>query len=142
MEELGGIEWPVQAVAWEYRQFFSMRGDGFSCMQALEEQLLVPRVDAAHVFEWFGVIKKIPHAQRAAQTLAHGVPVKRNGVGDLTAAIQLSNHSSIDQCIQRFGTTIVDDGRLGRAFIPARYGFEYPWGGSLGHKGVDYTRCN
>ena len=52
-----------------------------------------------------------------AQILSHGVPVRVNGVGDLKAALQYSNHTSIDQYTGHFVTKVVEDVRLGRAFI-------------------------
>ena len=52
-----------------------------------------------------------------AQILSHGVPVRVNGVGDLKAALQYSNHRSIDQYTGRFGAKVAEDVRLGRAFI-------------------------
>ena len=52
-----------------------------------------------------------------AQILSHGVPVRVNGVGDLKLALQYSNHSSIDQYTGHFVTKVVEDVRLGRAFI-------------------------
>ena len=74
-------------------------------MQALETKLLVPRVDAVRVLEWFGVVKRFPHAQQVAQ------------VGDLKAALQYSNHSSIDQYTRHFVAKVAEDVRLERAFI-------------------------
>ena len=57
-----------------------------------------------------------------AQILSHGVPVRVNGVGDLKAALQYSNHSSIDQYTGHFVTKVVEDVRLGRAlFSRARW---------------------
>ena len=52
-----------------------------------------------------------------AQILSHGVPVRVNGVGDLKAALQYSNHNSIDKYTGNFMTKVVGDVRLGRAFI-------------------------
>ena len=52
-----------------------------------------------------------------AQILSRGVPVRVNGVGDLKAAPQYSNHSSIDQYTGYFVTKVVEDVRLGRAFL-------------------------
>ena len=75
VEGNGGIEQAMKAVAQECWQFLSMHGGRFSCMQALETKLLVPRVDAVRVLEWFGRVKRFPHAQQVAQTLSHGVPV-------------------------------------------------------------------
>ena len=86
-------------------------------MQALETKLLVLRVDAVRVLEWFEGIKQFPQDQQVAQILSHGVPVRVNGVGDLKAALQYSNHSSIDQYTGHFVTKVVEDVRLGRAFI-------------------------
>ena len=86
-------------------------------MQTLETKLLVPRVDAVRVLEWFGRIKQFPQAQQVAHILSHSVPVRVNGVGDLKAALQYSNHSSIDQYTGPFVTKVVEDVRLGRAFI-------------------------
>ena len=40
-----------------------------------------------------------------------------NGVGDLKAALQYSNHSSIDQYTGHFVAKVAEDVRLGRAFI-------------------------
>ena len=97
-----GIEQAMKAVAQECWQFLSMHGGHFSCMQALETKLLVPRVDAVRVLEWFGGIKQFPQAQQVAQILSHAVPVRVNGVGDLKAALQYSNHSSIDQYTGHF----------------------------------------
>ena len=113
-------------------------------------KLLVPCVDAVRVLEWFGGIKRLPHGQQVVQILSHGVPVRVNGVGDLKAALQYSNHSSIDQYTGHFVAKVAEDVRLGRAFyFPSRDGFAYPWvasvfrwGGSLGYKGADYTRFN
>ena len=130
----------MKAVAQECWHFLSMHGGHFSCMQALETKLLVPRVDAVRVLEWFGGVKRFPHAQQVAHILSHGVPVRVNGVGDLKAALQYSNHSSIDQYTGHFVAKVAEDVRLGRAFIfPSRDGFAYPWvasvsrwGGSLG----------
>ena len=48
-----------------------------------------------------------------AQILSHGVSVQANGVGDLKAALQYSNHSSIDQYTGHFVTKVVEDVRLG-----------------------------
>ena len=101
------IEQAMKAVAQESWQFLSMHGGRFSCMQALETKLLVPRVDAVRVSEWFGGIKQFPHAQKEAQILSHGVPVRVNGVGDLKAVLQYSNHSSIDQYTRHFVTKVV-----------------------------------
>ena len=92
-----GIEQAMKAVAQECWRFLSMHGGHLPCMQALETKLLVPRVDAVRVVEWFGGIKQFPQAQQVAQILSHGVPVRVNGVGDLKATLQYSNHSSIDQ---------------------------------------------
>ena len=86
-------------------------------MQALETKLLVPREDAVRVLEWFGGIKQFLQAQQVAHILSRGVPVRVNGVGDLKAALQHSNHSSIDQYTGHFVTKLVEDVRLGRAFI-------------------------
>ena len=101
------IEQAMKAVAQESWQFLSMHGRRFSCMQALETKLLVPRVDAVRVLEWFGGIKQFPHAQKETQILSHGVPVRVNGVGDLKAVLQYSNHSSIDQYTGHFVTKVV-----------------------------------
>ena len=59
----GGIEQARKAVAQECWRFLSMQGGCFSCMQALETKLLVPRVDAMRVLEWFEGIKQFPRAQ-------------------------------------------------------------------------------
>ena len=107
----------MKAVVQECWQFLSMHGGRFSCMQALETKLLVPCMDAVRVLEWFGGIKQFPHAQQVAQILSHGVPVRVNGVGDLKATLQYSNHSSIDQYTGHFVTKVVEDVRLGRAFV-------------------------
>ena len=96
---------------------FDQHGGSFSCMQTLETKLLVPRVDAVRILEWFGRIKQFPQARQVAHILSHGVPVRVNRVGDLKAALQYSNHSSIDQYTGDFVTKIVEDVRLGRAFI-------------------------
>ena len=82
-------------------------------MQALKTKLLVPRVDAVRVLEWFGGIKQFPQAQQVAQILSHVAPVRVNGVWDLKAALQYSNHSSIDQYTGHFVTKVVEDVRLG-----------------------------
>ena len=110
----------MKAVAQECWQCLSVHGGRFSCMQTLETKLLVPRVDAVRVLEWFGGIKQYPQAQQVTQILSHGVPVRVNGVGDLKAALQYSNHSSIDQYTRHFVTKVVEDIRLGRAFIIPR----------------------
>ena len=47
----GGVEQAKKAVAQECWQFLSMHGGRFSCMQALETKLLVPRMDAVRVLE-------------------------------------------------------------------------------------------
>ena len=112
-----GIEQAMKAGAQESWHFLSMHGGRFSCMQALETKLLVPRVDAVRVLEWFGGIKQFPHAQKEAQILSHGVPVRVNGVGDLKAVLQYSNHSSIDQYTGHFVTKVVEDVRIVRGFI-------------------------
>ena len=62
-------------------------------------------------------IKRFPHAQQVAQIPSHGVPVRVNGVGDLKAALQYSNHSSIDQYTGHFVAKVAEDVRLRRAFI-------------------------
>ena len=69
------------------------------------------------VLEWFGGVKRFPHAQQVAQILSHGVPVRVNGVGDLKAALQYSNHNSINQYTGHFVAKVAEDVRLGRAFI-------------------------
>ena len=107
----------MKAVAQECWHFLSMHGGRFSCMQALETKLLVPRVDAVRVLEWFGGIKQFSHAQQVAQILFHGVPVRVNVVGDLKAALQYSNHSSIVQYTGHFVAKVAEVVRLGRAFI-------------------------
>ena len=117
VEGSGGIEQAMKAVAQECWQFLSMHGGRLSCMQALETKLLVPRVDAVRVLEWFGGTKQFPQAQQVAHIFFHSVPVRVNGVGDLKAALQYSNHSSIDQYTGHFVTKVVKDVRLGRAFI-------------------------
>ena len=117
VEGSGGIEQAMKAVAQECWHFLSMHGGRFSCMQALETKLLVPRVDAVRVLEWFGGIKRFPHSQQVAQILSYGVPVRVNGVGDLKAALQYSNHSSVDQYTGHFVAKVAEDVRLGRAFI-------------------------
>ena len=116
VEGSGRIEKAMRAVAQECWQFLSMHGGCFSCMQALETKLFVPRVDAVRVLEWFGRINQLPQAQQVAQILSHGVPVRVNGVGDLKAALQYSNHSSIAQYTGHFVTKVVEDVWLGRAF--------------------------
>ena len=150
VEGSGRIEQAMKAVAQECWHFLSMHGGRFSCMQALETKLLVPRVDAVRVLEWLGGIKRFPHAQQVAQILSHCVPVRVNGVGDLKAALQYSNHSSIDQYTGHF-VAKGSGGCSARAsfYFPSRDGFAYPWvasvsrwGGSLGYKGADYTRFN
>ena len=113
----GGIEQAMKPVAQECWQILSMRGGRFSCTQALETKLLINRVDAVRVLEWFGENKQFPPAQQVVQILSHGVPVRINGVEDLKAALQYSNHSSIDQYTGYFVTKIVEDVRLGQAFI-------------------------
>ena len=60
VEGSGEIEQAMKAVAQERRQFLSMHGGRFSCMQALETNLLVPRVDAVRVLEWFGGLSSFP----------------------------------------------------------------------------------
>ena len=75
VEGSGGVEQAMKAVAQECWQFLSMHGGRFPCMQALETELLVPRVDAVRVLEWFGGIKQFPQAQQVAQILSPGVPV-------------------------------------------------------------------
>ena len=89
----------------------------FPVCRPLETKLLVPRVDAVRVLEWFRGIKQFPQAQQVAHILSHPVPVRVNGVGDLEAALQYSNHSSIDQYTGHFVTKVVEDIRLRRAFI-------------------------
>ena len=117
VEGSGGIEQAMKAVAQECWQFLSMHGGRFSCMQTLETKLLVPREDGVRVLEWFGGIKQFPQARQVAHILSCGVPVRVNGVGDLKAALQHSNRSSIDQYTGHFVTKLVEDVRLGRAFI-------------------------
>ena len=107
VEGSGGIEQAMKAVAQECWQFLSMHGGRFSCMQALETKLLVHRVDAVRVLEWFGGNKQFPQAQQVAQILSHGVRVRGNEAGDLKAALQYSNHSSIDQYTGHFMTKVV-----------------------------------
>ena len=46
VEGSGGVKQAMKAVAQECWQLLSMHGGRFSCMQALETKLLVPRVDA------------------------------------------------------------------------------------------------
>ena len=60
VEGSGGIEQAMKAVAQECWHFLSMHGGRFSCMQALETKLLVPRVDAVRVLEWLGGVKRFP----------------------------------------------------------------------------------
>ena len=149
-EGSGGIEQAMKAVAQERLQFLSMHGGRFYCMKALETKLLVSRVDAVRVLEMFGGINQFPHAQQVAQILSHGVPVRVNGVGDLKAALQYSNHSSIDQYTEHFVTNVVKHVRLGRAFIFLREMASRIPGlrvspvscGILGDKGADCTRFN
>ena len=57
VEGSGGIEQAMKGVAQECWQFLSMHGGRFSCMQALETKLLLPRVDAVRILQWFGEIK-------------------------------------------------------------------------------------
>ena len=113
VERSGGIEQAMKAVAQECWQILSMHGARFSCMQTLETKLLVPRVNFVRDLERFGGIKQFPHAQQVAQILSHGVSVRVNGVGDLKAALQDSNHSSIDQYTGHFVTKVVEDDGLG-----------------------------
>ena len=75
VEGSGGIEQAIKAVAQECWQVLSMHGGRFSCMQALETKLLVPRKDVVRVLEWFGGIKQFPQAQQVAHILSRGVPV-------------------------------------------------------------------
>ena len=75
VEGSGGIEQAMKAVAQECWQVLSMHGGRFSCMQALETKLLVPRKDVVRVLEWFGGIKQFPQAQQVAHILSRGVPV-------------------------------------------------------------------
>ena len=81
VEGSGGIEQAMKAVAQECWQFLSMHGGRFSCMQALETKLLVPRVDAVRVLEWFLGIKQFLQIQQVAQILSHGVQCESTGLG-------------------------------------------------------------
>ena len=61
-------------------------------------------------------MRKIPFAEiELTSQRVRGYMV--NGVGDLKAALQYSNHSSIDQYTGHFVAKVAEDVRLGRAFI-------------------------
>ena len=51
VEGSGGIEQAMKAVAQECWQILSLHGGRFSCIQALETKLPVPRVDVVRVLE-------------------------------------------------------------------------------------------
>ena len=117
----------MKAVAQECWHFLSMHGGRFSCMQALETKLLVPRVDAVRVLEWFGGIKRFPHAQQVAHPFSRCTSASKRGRGPEGRPAVFE--SQLDRSVHRTLCGKGSGGCSARAsfYFPSRDGFAYPW---------------
>lgn len=89
-------------------------------MNALENQLSVPRVNAGRVSGWCGFTICFPQIDPLARIATHRVPVAVDGVRHLGTALQYGNHRSITPCEGNILCKIGDDVRLGYELI-------FPW---------------
>lgn len=94
---------------------FPAHGGGFVCSMALENQFLVPRVNAGRVAAC--QTKRFPQIDLLVNSITHVVPVVVDGGGNLGAAMQYGNHRSIVPYEGKILSNLADNVRLGRAFV-------------------------
>lgn len=107
----------IRSVAEKSWKFLCANNGKISCMMDTLRTLPVPNVDGNAVREWFGNVKRFKGIDLLVRIVTAGAPVEVGGQGDLPAALEYGNHSSVAQFEPQILEKIQEDLLLGRAFV-------------------------